>query len=320
MVTAMLAASQVDGVWPTLALVMIANFGVCFLWPPMEALMSEGEPPSRLQGLVGLYSCSWAGCSALAYFSGGAILDHYDLRSIFFVPSGIFVGLLFFLFWFERQVKRQPPLATVDQHPLLHAVGGDSASPIAPATFLKMAWLANPMAYLLINTVVSTIPSLAQRYHFNSTQAGFACSAWLFARAASFFLLRLWPNWHYRFRFLAIGYGAMVISFAAMLIVQNLVVLIISQLVLGLTVGLMYYSSLFYSMDVGETKGEHGGIHESAIGLGSGTGPAVAALALWVFPNHSASGAIGVCGILLVGFATLMWMRFQRPAKPKSRF
>jgi len=37
-----------------------------------------------------------------------------------------------------------------------------------------------------------------------------------------------------------------------------------------------------YSMDVGETKGEHGGLHEAMIGAGMCLGPAVGALSLYL--------------------------------------
>lgn len=76
---------------------------------------------------------------------------------------------------------------------------------------------------------------------------------------------------------------------------------------------MIYYSSLFYSMDVGETKGEHGGIHEAAIGLGNAGGPGLAALALAFFPGFHASGALAVCVLLFIGLAGLFWMRYRQP-------
>jgi hypothetical protein len=59
-------------------------------------------------------------------------------------------------------------------------------------------------------------------------------------------------------------------------------------------------------MDVGETKGEHGGFHESAIGLGNFAGPAVGALSLTVWSGNPFSGAIAVSGLLLAGFCGLL--------------
>jgi hypothetical protein len=103
----------------------------------------------------------------------------------------------------------------------------------------------------------------------------------------------------------------MVVSFGAMLLVPDWRVLVLSEVILGAALGLIYYSSLFYSMDVGDTKGEHGGIHEAAIGLGSGTGPAMAALALTLFPHNPGSGVWGVCLVLALGLMVLFRIRFR---------
>ena len=80
------------------------------------------------------------------------------------------------------------------------------------------------------------------------------------------------------------AYLALIGTFAAILMAPNLAVLVLAQIVFGCVVGLIYYSSLFYSMDLGDTKGEHGGIHEAAIGLGNFAGPAVGAASLYFPP------------------------------------
>jgi len=86
-------------------------------------------------------------------------------------------------------------------------------------------------------------------------------------------------------------------------------VLLAAQVVFGISIGLIYYSSLFYSMDVGETKGEHGGLHEAAIGAGSCAGPAIGAAALHYFPNAPGSSVWAVSGLLVCGLLGLFWMR-----------
>ncbi len=313
MILGMSAASQMKAAWLMLALVALTNFGMCFCWPALEALMSEGEAPARLQSLVGLYSISWAGAAGVAYFTGGAL---WGWRCLFFAPVTVFAGLLVFLWWFERRVEGQPA-GRADIAQAATPVAEGYGSPIAAKTFLRMGWLVNPMAYLVVNTVVSTIPSLAEHFAFKPMMAGIVCSAWMFARAMSFVFLRMWPRWHYRFRFLGFGYVAMILSFAGMLALPSLWTLVLSQLVLGFCLGLMYYSSLFYSMDVGETKSEHGGIHEAAIGLGSGSGPLLAAGSVALFPRTHGSGAIGVCALLVAGWVVLMWLRFRKASEAK---
>ena len=59
-------------------------------------------------------------------------------------------------------------------------------------------------------------------------------------------------------------------------------------------------------MDLGDTKGEHGGIHEAAIGLGNFAGPAVGAASLYFLPQYANSGALAVSGLLLLGLGGLL--------------
>ena len=95
---------------------------------------------------------------------------------------------------------------------------------------------------------------------------------------------------------------------------RTLATLVMAQLVFGVATGLIYYSSLFYSMDVGETKGEHGGFHESAIGMGNFAGPAAGALSLTLWPGYQFSAAFAVTGLVLAGFGGLLviWKSGQK--------
>jgi predicted MFS family arabinose efflux permease len=172
-----------------------------------------------------------------------------------------------------------------------------------------MAWLANPFAYIAINTLIAVIPAVATRLGLSATLAGFYCSIWCFARVAAFFALWWWEGWHYRFSWLLAAYLTILGTFTILLLAPNLLVLIAAQVVFGLSLGLIYYSSLFYSMDVGEAKGEHGGIHEAAIGLGNFAGPAVGAASLHFFPQYANSGALAVSALLILGLGGLLAIR-----------
>ena len=359
------------GIAAQLGVAIICDIGMCFTWPTLEAMVSEGETPSGLQRMVGIYNLVWAGGGAFAYFTGGAMLEHFGLRSMFLVPSTMQVAQLALAFWLEKKSAQIGSRLTTPRsaiasraveptpnpsqegngrgadRPVLSSrsaagaltpspssiglervaecranawshseeSGGSpsgerelSPRPVARA-FLKMAWLANPFAYLAINTIIAVIPSLARELKLSPMFAGFFCSVWLFVRVGAFALLWLWPGWHYRFRWLIGAYAAMVAGFALILLVPNLALLLAAQCVFGLAVGLIYYSSLFYSMDAGEAKSEHGGFHEAAIGAGSCAGPAIGAAALHFFPDAPGSSAWAVSGMLLLGLCGLTWLR-----------
>jgi predicted MFS family arabinose efflux permease len=89
-------------------------------------------------------------------------------------------------------------------------------------------------------------------------------------------------------------------------------VFVAAQIVFGAAVGLLYYSSLFYSMDAGEAKGEHGGLHEAFIGAGIFSGTAVGAAALQLLPQTPDASVAAVGGLLLCGFGGLYWLRYRK--------
>jgi predicted MFS family arabinose efflux permease len=304
MMAAFALGSQLHTAGGHIAVTALAVAGMCFIWPALEALVSEGESRLGVQRMVGIYNMVWSGTAAVAYFTGGAMFEKLGPRSVFYVPLAIVVSQFCLTLWIQGQAKtkrlaplpsRQPSFEPTLQPPNPRAKG-----------FLRMAWLANPFAYVAINTLIAVIPGVAKRLQLSPMAAGFCCSLWCFARLGAFFVLWRWAGWHYRFRWLLVAYLGLVGTFAAIVMAPNLPILVLAQLAFGLAAGLIYYSSLFYSMDHGDTKGEHGGIHEAAIGMGNFAGPAVGAVSLQFLPAYGNSGALAVTGLLLLGLGGLL--------------
>jgi len=312
--------SMLAGVWVHSAaghiLVMaLTVIGMCFTWPTLEALASEGETSSGLQHAIGIYNIVWAGTAAIANFAGGAMLQKLGLKSLFYVPAAIQLIQLGLVYWVEAKVRQPlpaisglPTTAEADRErgdrtaravPLLHL-------PPRARNFLRMAWLANPFAYIAINTLIAVIPGVARRLELSTMVAGFCCSVWCFARLGAFMALWFWDGWHYRFRWLLAGFLALGLTFAIIVMAPDIAMLVLAQIVFGGAVGLIYYSSLFYSMNLSETKGEHGGIHEAAIGVGNFVGPAVGAVALYLAPHQPNGGVLAVSVLLLSGLGALL--------------
>jgi MFS family permease len=290
--------SQLHFVAGAIVAACVVNVGMCFTWPVLEALVSEGATAARA---VGIYNITWAAANALAYFIGGTLIVKFGYQSMFYLPL-VFVLVQFaMVLWLE---KIHGAVAGETGEPPPHEA--NRLPPARAKSFQRMAWLANPFAYIAINTLLAVIPSLAARFGLSPMLAGFVCSLWCFVRLGTFVLLWRWPGWHYRFRWLLTAFSALVFSFAAILIVPSLAVLIVAQIFFGVAIGLIYYSSLFYSMDASDTKSEHGGIHEAAIGAGNFFGPAVGAASLQFLPQYANSGAIAVSVLLLCGLGGLV--------------
>ena len=232
-------------------------------------------------------------------------MEKFGFHVIFLIPLAILCLLFALTFWLARHASEMA--AAVNGQPAqTPPPDPHRPSPEKTKVFLRMAWLSNPCAYIAINTLIAVIPGLAARFELSPMFAGFACSLWCFARFGAFLALWLWPGWHYRFRWLATAFAMLAIAFVVILTVPSLAVLLIAQIFFGAAIGLLYYSSLFYSMDAGDTKGEHGGIHEAAIGFGNFVGPGLGAASLQFPPQHPHSGALAVGVLLFCGFAGLL--------------
>ena len=309
----MIGAAFLNSAIGQLVIVAVYSIAVCFTWPALESLASEKESRAGMQQMVGIYNCVWAGAAAIAYFTGGKLYDALGKVAIFWLPATLFATQFLLTLWIGKH--RVTVLATTPEPPKeLHHTPEAAAlqQPVSPQAFLKMAWLASPFAYIAINTLIAVMPGIAQKLQLSPTRVGLFCSVWFFGRFIAFFLLWQWKGWHYRFRWLLGSFVLLISSFAAILFARELWIILVAQITFGLATGLIYYSSLFYSMDVGEGSSEHGGIHEAFIGLGICLGPAVGAAALQLWPNDPNAGAWAVSGLLVIGLVGLIWLRTRK--------
>lgn len=313
MAVSYLIASQLQSAAGQIISAAAVSLGMCFTWPVLEALITEGETPEHIPHAVGIYNITWAWTNAGALFIGGTIIEKFGYASIYWLPFGIVLLQLALTFRLEKIIL---PAVEKTAVPLPNA---HRPSPVRAKNFQQLAWLANPFAYIAINTLIAALPGVAAKFQLTPMFAGFACSLWGFARLATFVVLWRWDGWHYRFRWLTTAFVLLNISFTLILVAPGLPVVLMAQVFFGAAIGLIYYSSLFYSMDASDTKSEHGGIHEAAIGIGNCLGPAAGATALWLAPQNPSTGAWAVTGLLLTGLGGLLWRRALTQSKKLRR-
>lgn len=313
MAAGLVVCSQLNSATGVILAAIVTNIGMCMIWPTLEALVSESETPAGVPRAVGIYNIVWAVTNAAAFFIGVTLVKKIGFNVIIVTSIVIVLAQLALTFWMEMFAKKNAQAAA---HGDVTAPPPDPnrPSPARAKTFLRMAWLANPFAYIAVNTLIAVTPGLDAKFRVSPMFAGFVWSLWCFARLGAFVVLWRWTDWHYRFRWLAASFAVLILSFAAILLSPSLVLVIVAQIFFGGAIGLIYYSSLFYSMDGGSAKSEHGGIHEAAIGLGNCVGPAMGAAALQFLPQYANSGAVAVSVLLLGGFGGLLaiWKSGQK--------
>ncbi|MEN6375388.1 MAG: MFS transporter [Smithella sp.] len=282
------------------------TLGICFTWPSLETLISN-KSGGQLPRIIGIYNVVWAGGAALAYFTAGMLIEILGITSVFWIPLGITTAELALALcaacWANKENNHQHHKET-PAPAVLH--------PAEAKKFLHMAWLASPFSYVAINTIIPLIPSIAEKLKLSTGMAGIVCSLWMFARLAAFAALWQWSGWHYRFRWLAGSYLMMIVSFFGIIISKSVLMLLVTQVGFGLSIGLIYYSSLYYSMNVPQNQAANAGVHEAMIGAGLFLGPACGSITLYFFPYAIISGACSVGGLLCAGFSALFFVRYYR--------
>ena len=284
------------------------TISMCFTWPTMQALASRGQSPEELPRTAGIYNIVWASGSAFAYLTGGALLEWLGGEVLtFWLPAAIHALQLVLLARYQK-INAPDPSPKPAPAPSPEAVHALNPRPIAKArSFLLLAWIANPFAYIAIYGILPVIPKLSEGLGLTAATAGIVCSVWFWTRLGAFVWFWLWQGWHYRFRWLLGAFVTLIISFAVILLCPHVWTLVLAQVFFGLAVGLIYYSSLYYSMDTGASKGKEGGIHEAAIGLGIFLGPAAGVTALQIFPTHHNAGTYNIGGLLILGLVVFLW-------------
>ncbi len=310
----MVAGGLLDSIAGMLCVVAGYSVVLLFTWPALEALVSENETQAGVQHMVGIYNTTWAAAAAFAYFTGGRLYDWSHRGGVFWIPAAIFLGQLIFALYLAQPAARMAVVEPRDVANRPHPPESTAfQQPVSPRTFLRMAWMANPFAYVAINTLIAVMPGVAEKFGLSATETGLLGSVWFFARLAAFATMWKWTGWHYRFRWLLGAFVVLTGSFLTILLAAHVWMVVVAQVFFGFAVGLIYYSSLFYSMDVGgETQGEHGGLHEAAIGAGIFAGPAVGAASLQFLPHQPNAGVYAVSGLLLLGLGGLAWLRARR--------
>ncbi len=257
-------------------------------WPSVEASAMHAPSKLSMPKRLGIYNVTWSFSGASGYFLGGVIFAR-DPRGILWIPA-----LLHLALWGWLAAQRN---STPSHHSSAMEVAheGRQVSPERKKVFLHTAWFANAAAYFLATSFLALAPQLGERFGLPASHAIWLACSLLFARGIAFVVFWSWSGWHYRMRW---SHAALWLAPLCMIGIyfSGWIPLVVACFVcFGLASGLTYFTSIYYSLDYGESKGEHGGLHESILAYGILLGPLVGAIGARVF-----GGTVGAQWTLIV--------------------
>ena len=303
-----LAAAIYDAEPFITAALIVYVFLIALTWPVLEAMISRTDDPHEMSRRIGIYNVVWAGAIALILPLAGTVIEHWP-RGMFLIPLAMHAASAALILLFPAS-----PGDVAD--PVMAA----PAHPQAEAELLRQRtlalWLSRialPAMYVVSNSLMAMMPSMPVLQQLSPVWQTIFASVWIVARWVMFLLLTATAFWHTRPRLLLIAALGLLVSFLVtttppsqllpelnLSLRVDLTLLVLGQIGLGIAMGLIYMSSLYFGMVLSEGSTEHGGYHEALIGLGFVLGPAAGALSQWLWPENVTAAVLSVATVVML--------------------
>lgn len=272
------------------ALLVGAFASLALIWPALHSWVgAEPDPQSRSRHMI-TFNIAWSTGFATAPLVAGPLYDTY-YRAPFFV-IGAACACAFLAVLTLPHERAHFGAATREQ---LHARRGHD---LRSEAFLAAAWLGTGVANALAGvtrsvftkrvedllradalTLVGSVRPPELLRDAPATLYSWLAFALCITTAACFFVLGRTSRWHHRFSWLAATQAAAAVAFVVLGYTQMLAVMFVCFIVVGMNLGMAFFSSTYYSLANAEQKHGRAAMNEFAVGLGSFLGASVFGLA-----------------------------------------
>lgn len=301
--------------WPMAPYLVMALYtaAMAMIWPSLEAAIVHTPGRWTTPQRVAIYNVTWAAAGVMGFFASGQLFTWWH-GAIIVVPVGLHVAQLGWLAlrWLRPVAPRT-------------AAAAAAAAPRAPAHghtakpgFLHVAWLGNTLGYFVITSFGALSPHIGERLGLTPRLTIWLVCAMLFTRTLSFVVFGRWEAWHYRWRWLLGSVMLLPLTLAASFFSPHVWIVLLSQVAMGIVLGLIYSSSLYYSLDVGENKGEHSGLHEAMIGVGILAGPLAGVIGARCSGSVDGAKIVILAAYVVAAAVGLLAIRHHRSRTPRS--
>jgi predicted MFS family arabinose efflux permease len=274
-------------------------------WPSLMSgvmhLPGKFNVPQRL----GIYNLVWSFSGTLGFFMSGFIFTR-DADSILWITGIIHVIQLGWIFYHRNRHVVEGSSAMTFPH-----IGNEKSREVKDY-LTRLSWLSNSVGYFLAGSFSALTPHLGVKLGLSQTWTIWLGASLLGARGIGFLLLRKWDGWHYSYACSLVALWSAPLLLAMVFFSNSIPVVAIACLLLGLSLGLSYYMSIYYSLDARDEKGGQGGLHESIIGMGVLFGPLTGAVGGYLTGTTIGAKATIVISALIISAIGLTLLKTRR--------
>ena len=260
-----LLTTQAGKVFHIIALAGLNGIGMAIFWPSFQAWVADLRAGSNLARTIGSFNMSWTASQFIGPTLSGFLFSLHPRAP--FWAAAVLSFLLFFLLRASVSDKSPQPAKAGAILPL------ETEDSNRGMGFLYAIWIANFASWFILGNLRYQFPKFARDMGISPSTIGLLLSCIGLSQFLGFFFLRGSDRWHFKKSYLL---GAQLLSALALLLISffpQKLIFASAFILIGLSVSLTYYSSLYYSVRLLKRKGKGTGLHESILGSGVVLGP-----------------------------------------------
>ncbi len=261
--------------WHLFAIMAVRSLFMGIFWPSLEARITDGVEGAEMTRRLGLFGIACSVGLLLGPLVGGFLSDHW-LRAPFFAYT--------FRNDSVHDGHRHDPGAAD-----LEAL---AQGPAVRRAFLLSAWIANAVGFAAASILrsifprFSKLPVVSAGLGFSGGTTGAITAGVGVSMLFVFILLGKYHFWHYRFRYLLLGQLASVAGCAVFAVASSFDLLAAGALLFGAGSGIVYLSSIYYSLHGQSQRAGQSGVHEAVLCFGFAGGMTIVAAVNWYQESH----------------------------------
>ncbi len=245
------------------------GISMALFWPAYEAWLAEREGEGELVQRVMLFNLFWSiGITLGPVLSSYLYGDANPFRPFYLagISTLLTLGAIFGSNFLKLDIARTHQSDTPE---ILYP------PPAVRTTYLNIGRCANFVSWFVLGVLRRLAPKLTKEMGMPPTIFGNLMLTLGGIQTLAFIVLGTGysTRWHYRFAPILIVQLLAILSFLGIWKIQNTLLWAFAFGVIGVSVALTYFSSLYYGLDKQADKGEQSGWHEAILGVGILLGP-----------------------------------------------
>ena len=289
-----------------LMIYILGSASMSMFWPTLQSWLSQGLNKRDLMKSLTMFNIFWSSGLMIGFFAAGFLFARNP--KLPFALGVILIAVVMALLY------KQPLTPAAENSAGKKAdVTAEEKKPANYAALLYAAWCANFLSWFIAGIMRNLFPKLGTKLGFSAGLVGTLIFVITLAQTVMFFILGRTHKWHYKLELLILFQALALASLLAVAFTSQVAYLIIAMVFLGLSTGMTYFSSIFYTLYNSSTeKGRGSGIHEAFLGIGGLFGPLAGGLFAQKF-GIRAPYVVAAVVLMLAMAAEMALVKFGTP-------